>query len=154
MRWGYLVEVEGELVDDSVGNHGLAELVEVEFAVLVQIGLEDGPVHQLLDLVFVQVVAHHHFDHVVQVVLANKSVLVEVVDSEREPQLFLSMRRVGEDRKGVEELDEGNLAVFVCVDDLDDSLDDGVRTKGGDVEQVFGADFARVVFVEAFEAFV
>lgn len=50
------------LVYVGVAHHG-AELVEGDLAVLVAVGEQDGLVHDLLQLRVLEVVAHHHLEH-------------------------------------------------------------------------------------------
>lgn len=117
----------------SVAHH-VAELLERDLAVLVLVGEQDGLVHDLLQLRVLQVVAHHHLQHLQQATLAvttllvpsppsdtlrhtyleqfsvgDKPVVVHVVDTEREPQLGQLIALHAELRHALDELLEVHL---------------------------------------------
>ena len=66
----------------------LAELLEVDLAVLVLVGKVDGLVDNLLELGVLQVGAHHHFEDLKQLAVADVAVVVDVVNSGRELKTF------------------------------------------------------------------
>lgn len=59
-----------------------AELLERYPAVAVLVGVDDGFVHNLLQLCVFQVVAHHHLEHLEQFTVGDVAILVHVVDPE------------------------------------------------------------------------
>ena len=56
---------------------------------MYQVGLDDGAIHQLLQLQVGQVVAHHHLEHCEQFSIRDEAVLVDVVYLECEAQFVL-----------------------------------------------------------------
>ena len=73
-----LVVVVDEVME---GTHG-AKLSEGDASVSVLVGVDDGLVHDLLQLRVLQVVAHHHLQHLEQLPVGDVAVLVHVVDPE------------------------------------------------------------------------
>ena len=59
----------------------LAELLEVDLAVLILVGKVDGLVDNLLELGVLQVGAHHHLEDLKQLAVADVAVVVDVVNS-------------------------------------------------------------------------
>ena len=78
--------VDGELFADALGvlaDDG-AELLVRDLAVLVEVGLDDGLVDDLLQLHVVEVGADHHLEHLEQLAVADEAVAVDVVHLERD----------------------------------------------------------------------
>ena len=71
-----------EVDDVTEGTHG-AELSEGDASVSVLVGVDDGLVHDLLQLRVLQVVAHHHLQHLEQLPVGDVAVLIHVIDPER-----------------------------------------------------------------------
>lgn len=67
----------------------LAEFVERDLAIEVGIGLNDGPVNELLELHVVQVAANHHLQDGEQLSIGNESVVIDVVDLEGKAEFVL-----------------------------------------------------------------
>ena len=80
---------DGELVDDvKVADHN-TELLEGNLAVEIGVSLNDGTVNKLLQLSVVQVVSHHHLEHLEEFAIRDEAIIVDVIDLESETQLFL-----------------------------------------------------------------
>lgn len=99
---------------------------ERDFAVEVFVCLDDGPVHKLLQLHVVQVVAHHHLEHSEELAVRNEAVVVDVVDLKREPQLLFLRGGRRERVETLHKLEERNVSVLVLVEHRDHALDQGV----------------------------
>lgn len=63
------------------------ELIEGNLAILVFVGETDRLVNYLLKLSVLQVVSHHHFQHLKQLAIRDESVVIHIVDSESKLQL-------------------------------------------------------------------
>jgi len=71
--------LEGHLLDDiRVGNH-LSKLGKVQLAIAVLVGLHDRLVDDLLQLLILEVVPHHHLEHEEQLAVGDVPVSVHVV---------------------------------------------------------------------------
>lgn len=78
--------VDGELLADALrvlADDG-AELLVRDLAVLVEVGLDDGLVDDLLQLHVVEVRADHHLEHLEQLAVADEAVAIDVVHLERD----------------------------------------------------------------------
>lgn len=106
--------------DVQVLDH-LLEFLVVDFAVEVQVSLDDGPVHQLLQLQVGQVVAHHHLEHRKQLPVRDEPVLIDVVDLERKLELLFVISAV-QGRDPLQELLERDFAIRVCVENGNNPL--------------------------------
>ena len=85
---------DGELVNDiKVADHH-TELAEGDLAVKVRVRLDNRPVNQLLQLSVVQIRTDHHLEDLEELAIGDETVIVDVVDLEREPKLvFLAGAR-------------------------------------------------------------
>ena len=66
--------------------HDAAKLLEADPAVLVLVGVQHRPVHDLRQLLVLQVLAYHHLQHFVQLVVRYETVAINVIDSKGEPE--------------------------------------------------------------------
>lgn len=120
--------IEGELGGDVQVLDHVFELFEADAPVEVQVCLDDGAVHQLLQLHVRQVVPHHHLQHVEELAVRDEAVLVDVVDLKGEDKLLLlvvavqgGQACVSELRTG-QELAEADLPVLVYVENRNHPL--------------------------------
>jgi hypothetical protein len=65
----------------GVPDH-FTKLLKVYFTVLIFVGKEDCLVYDLLQLSVFQVGAHHHFQHLEELAVADIPVVINIVDSE------------------------------------------------------------------------
>lgn len=65
-------------------RHHRRKLVERELAVAIAVRLHDRLVHDLLQLLVLQVVAHHHLQHEEQLAVRDEPVAVDVIHLERD----------------------------------------------------------------------
>jgi len=113
------------LVHVSVTHDG-AKLLERYLAILILVCEQDCLVYDLLELCVLQVVAHHHLQHLEQLPVRDEAVVIHVVDAEGEAHLALLVSLHAELRHALDELLEVDLAVAVCVEDVDDALHERV----------------------------
>ena len=78
------LDVDHHLFVDVRVADDLAELLEVDLAVVVLVREEDRLVDDLLELRVLQVGAHHHLQHLEELAVADVPVIVNVVDPERD----------------------------------------------------------------------
>lgn len=69
--------------------HHLRELLEADFPVPIFVCLHNRLVDNLLQLLILQVTAHHHLQHNEKLSIADVAITIDVVDLEGEPQLLL-----------------------------------------------------------------
>ena len=79
------VRVRAALSDD------LTELLKADFAVAVLVQVQDGLVHDLLELGVRQVLARHHLEDLKQLSVGNEAIAVHVVDPENELQFLVPL---------------------------------------------------------------
>ena len=72
--------------------HDGAKLLEVDLAVLVLVGVQHGPVHDLDKLLVLQIFPDHHLQHLVQLLVGYKAIAVNIVDSEGKPETKVSRK--------------------------------------------------------------
>ena len=85
LRWTKpVLDVHHHLFVDVRVADDLAELLEVDLAVVVLVREEDRLVDDLLELRVLQVGAHHHLQHLEELAVADVPVIVNVVDPERD----------------------------------------------------------------------
>lgn len=149
-----LLVLNSKLFGDFQFGYHFLKLGERNESVAVLVCLDDGPVHQLLELSVAQIVPHHYLEHLEQVSIGYVPVFVHVVDLEGELQLLLLVCPGGEGGQTVDEFNEGNLSVLVFVENLNDSEHQRVLGDGGDVEEFFRLEFPALVFVEFVEVLV
>jgi len=116
------------LVDVRVADDA-AELLEVDAAVVVLVGEKDCLVHNLLELRVLQIVAHHHFQHLEQLPIGYVAVVVYVIYSKGKPKLGVLVPLDAELRDALDKFFEIHLPVPVLVEDLYDSLYEWVLLK-------------------------
>lgn len=109
------------IADIRVLNH-LGKFLEADATIAVEICFHDGLVDNLLQLLVLQVLTHHHLEHNEQLAVGNVSVAVNVVDLEREPQLLLLVALAAERAQARHELLEVNVATAVFVKDSNQSV--------------------------------
>ena len=95
------LHVDDHLFVNVCVSYDFAELFKVDFPVLVLVGEEDGLVHDLLELGVLQVGAHHHFEDLKQLAVADVAVVVDVVNSGREVKTFSVCTLILEHTAGV-----------------------------------------------------
>jgi len=104
----------------------LAELLEAYFSIIVLVVEQDGLVHDLLQLRVLQVVSHHHLQHLVKLTIGHETIIVNIVDPECKSQLVLNVSFGAEMRKAHDELLEVDLPVAVIVKDVNHPPDERV----------------------------
>lgn len=80
------------------------ELFEGYPAVSVLVCVDDGFVHDLLELRVLQVVAHHHLQHLEELAVGDVAVLVHVVDPEGDCECRVGSERGEEQMNSVYQL--------------------------------------------------
>ena len=96
---------------------------------MILISLNDCSVNQLLELNVVKVGADHHFEDLEEFTIADIVIIVNVVDLESKSELLLLSRPSGKRVKTLDELQEGDAAVLVFIENLDDSLNKWVVSQ-------------------------
>jgi hypothetical protein len=123
----------------------LGELLEADAAVLVHVGLHDGLVDDLLQLLVLEVAADHHLEDDEELAVADVAVAVDVVDLEGEAQLLLLVALAAEGREPGHELLEVDVAAAVLVEDGDHARGQRVRRHLRQRQELVALDRARVV---------
>ena len=96
---------------------------------MILISLNDSSIDQLLKLNIVKVGSDHHFEDLEEFTIADVAIIVNVIDLESESELLLLSRSSGKRVKTLDELQEGDAAVLVFVENLDDSLNKWVVSQ-------------------------
>ncbi|KAI6771944.1 hypothetical protein HG530_002902 [Fusarium avenaceum] len=102
--------------DISSLNH-LGELLEADLAVLIEIGLHDSLVHDLLQLLVLKVAANHHLEDNEKLSIADVTITVNVVDLEGELKLLFLVALATECRKACHELLEIDITTTILIED-------------------------------------
>ena len=145
---------DGQLVHHIQVLHHVAELIEGDLAVEVLVGLDDGAVDELLQLDLVEVVAHHHLEHLEQLTVADETVVVDIIDLERESE-FLLWAGTGRQRvKTLDKLKEGDVSIIVAIEHGNDALHQRVVRQLGNLEELGGLESAALISVDLAEVFV
>jgi len=134
----------------SVANYS-AELLEGDLAVLILVREQHRLVHDLLQLRVLEVVAHHHLQHLEQLPVGDEAVVIHVVDAEGEPHLALLVALHAELRHPLDELLEVDLPIAVSVEDVDDALHERVLLQLWQRHELLHAQRPRVVQVQLAE---
>ena len=106
-------------VTDRIGHH-LDELVKAKLAISILVRLHDRLVHDLLQLLVLEVAADHHLEHDEELAVADVAVAVDVVDLEGELELLLLVALAGEGAQPGDELLEVDIAAAILVEDSDE----------------------------------
>ena len=145
---------DGELVDDvKVADHN-AELLEGNLAVEIGVGLNDGTIDELLKLGVVQVVSHHHLEHLEEFAVRDEAIIVDVIDLESETQLFLLTGTGGQRVQALDELKEGDVTVIVAIKDGNDTAHKRVIGQLRNLEELRGLECATLISVNFAEVLV
>ena len=120
---------------------------------MVQIGLHNRLVHDLLQLLVLQITPHHHLQHNKQLAVADEAITVDVVDFEGEAQFLFLVAFGAEGAEARDEFLEVDVAAAVFVEDGDHARRERVGGDLGEGEEFVALDGAGVVFVEFHEAF-
>ena len=145
---------DGELVDDvKVADHN-AELLEGNLAVEIGVGLNDGAIDELLQLGVVQVVSDHHLEHLEKFAIRDEAIIVDVVDLESETQLFLLTSSGGERVQALHELEEGDVAIVVAIEDSNDTAYERVVGQFRNLKELRGLERATLISVDFAEVLV
>ena len=145
---------DGELVDDvKVADHN-AELLEGNLAVEIGVGLNDGTIDELLKLGVVQVVSHHHLEHLEEFAIRDEAIIVDVIDLESETQLFLLTGTGGQRVQALDELKEGDVTVIVAIKDGNDTAHKRVIGQLRNLEELRGLECATLISVNFAEVLV
>ncbi|KAI6755250.1 hypothetical protein HG531_004356 [Fusarium graminearum] len=97
--------------------HHLGELLEANLSILVKIGLHDGLVHDLLQLLVLEVAANHHLEDNEKLSVADVSIAVNIVDLEGELKLLLLISLAAKRRKTCNELLKIDVTTTILVKD-------------------------------------
>ena len=89
---------------------------------MILISLDDSSVNQLLELNIVKVGSDHHFEGCEEFTIADEAIIVNVIDLESKSELLLLSRSSGKRVKTLDELQEGDAAVLVFVENLNNPL--------------------------------
>ena len=145
---------DGELVDDvKVADHN-AELLEGNLAVEIGVGLNDGTIDELLKLGVVQVVSHHHLEHLEKFAIRDEAIIVDVIDLESETQLLLLTGTGGQRVQALDELEEGDVTVIVAIKDGNDTAHKRVIGQLRNLEELRGLECATLISVDFAEVLV
>ena len=129
-------------------SHHFRKFLEADLAVVVEIRFHDGLVDNLLQLLVLQIAAHHHFEHDEQFPVADVPVSVDVVDFERKSQLLLLVALGAEGAQPGDELLEVDISAAVFVEDGDHAGREGVGRDLRKREEFISFDGAGVVLKE------
>ena len=121
--------VNGELIDNIKILDHLSKLLETNLAIVVLVCLNDSSVNQLLKLNIVKIGTDHHFEDLEKFTIADVAVIVDIIDLESESKFLLLGRSSGKRVKTLDEFQEGNTAVLVFVENLDDSLNQWIVSQ-------------------------
>jgi len=102
------------LVNVSIANH-LTELLKADFSIIVFISKENSFVNNLLKLRVLQVVAHHHFQHLEKLSVGDISIVVYVVYSEGKSEFAVLISLDTKLRNTLNEFLEVHLAITVVI---------------------------------------
>ena len=145
---------DGELVDDvKIANHN-AELLEGNLAVEIGVRLNDGTIDELLQLGVVQVVSHHHLEHLEKFAVRDEAIIVDVIDLESETQFLLLTGTGGQRVQALDEFEEGDVTVIVAIKDGDDTAHKRVVGQLRDLEELGGLEGAALISVDFAEVLV
>ena len=144
--------LQGKLLCDvGICDHGL-KLFEIELAVSIGIGLHNGLIDDLLQLLILQVVADHHLEHQKQLAVANQAVAVHIVHLEGEPELFFARALIGEGREAGDKLLKIDGSAAVLVKDGDQTECQRVVGDLRDLQEFVLVDRAGSIAVELHKA--
>ena len=118
----YFSAVNGKLINNIEILDHLCELLETNLSIMILISLNDSSVNQLLKLNIVKVGAYHHFEDLEEFSIADIAIVVNVVYLKSKSELLLLSRSSGKRVKTLYELQEGNAAILVFIENLNDSL--------------------------------
>lgn len=152
----------------------LRELLEADLAVVVQIRLHNGLVHNLaipksqqshpshiqpntvspcpsstkthlLQLLILQIAPHHHLQHNKQLAIANVPIAIDIIHFERKPQLLLLVALAAESAEPGHEFLEIDVSAAVFVEDGDHARGERVGGDLGQLQEFFALDCAGSV---------
>ena len=128
--------------------------MEGNLAVEIGVSLNDGTVDELLQLGVVQVVSHHHLEHLEEFAIRDEAIIVDVIDLESETQLFLLTGTSGQRVQALDELEEGDVTVIVTIQDSNDTADKRVVGQLRDLKELRGLEGAALISVNFAEVLV
>lgn len=134
----------------GICDHGL-ELVKVEFAISVGVGLHDGLVYDLLQLLVLEIVADHHFEYEEELAVANETVTVHVVYLECKSQFLLPTALVGKGAETGDELLEVYRSATILVENGDQTQCQWVVGNLWDLKKFVLVNAAGTVAIEFHE---
>ena len=76
----------------------------------------------MLELIVLQITAHHHLQHYEELAIADVSVAIYVVDLEGEPKLLLLVAFGAEGRESGDEFLEVHIPTAILVEDRDHAI--------------------------------
>jgi hypothetical protein len=132
--------------------HHLGELLKANLAVLVEVGLHDGLVHDLLQLLVLKVAANHHLEDNEKLSVADVSIAVNVIDLEGELKLLLLVSLAAERRKTCNELLEIDITTTILIKDGNHSCCQRVGRDLRKTEEFIALDRTGVILVQFHES--
>ena len=121
---------------------------------MILISLDDSSVNQLLKLNIVKVGSDHHFEDLEEFAIADEAIIVDVVDLESKSELLLLSRSSGKRAKTLDELQEGNAAVLVFVENINNPLYQWVVSQFWNIEELLWLQGTTLILVEFAEVLV
>ena len=82
---------------------------------MVSVTLDNGAVHELLELHVGEVGTHHHFKHSEELTVRDEAVVVHVINLEGKTELLLARCSSGKGVKSVDEFEEGDASILVLI---------------------------------------
>jgi hypothetical protein len=80
--------VQGELSSHVQILDHVFEFLEADSSIIIEVGFNNGAVHELLQLHVGQIVANHHLQHCEELAICNEPIFVKIVDFEGKPQFL------------------------------------------------------------------
>lgn len=114
---------------------------------MIQIGLHDRFIYNLLQLLILQIAPHHHLQHDEQLSITDVAVTVDIVDFEGKAQLLLLVALGAEGAEAGYKLLEIDVPAAVLVEDGNHAGGERVAGDLGEGEELVTLDGAGVVLV-------
>ena len=146
--------VNGELINNIEVLDHLGELLETNLSIIILISLNDCSVDQLLKLNVFKVGSDHHFEDLEELTIADVAIVVDVIDLESKSELLLLGRPSRKRVKTLDELQEGDAAIFVFVEYLNYSLNKRVIGQFWNIKELFWLQGTTLILVEFAEILV
>ena len=102
--------------------HNLAELFKTNLPIKILVSGANGHVNNLLDLEILQVVSHHRLEHLEELHVGDKAVVVNVVDPEGKPQFLFLVLLGAQLRQTHDKLTKLNLSTLLSSNKVDNVL--------------------------------